>query len=103
MVKAEWGLKRICKKCSVSFYDLTRDPIVCPKCTTSFTPADFTSKYAKGLDKAEARREAKRLLEEEAPDILVEEDIEEEALIENEDDFDQEVALIERPAEEEDR
>ena len=32
MVKLEWGTKRSCWDCGADFYDLRRDPIVCPKC-----------------------------------------------------------------------
>ncbi len=32
MVKAEWGVKRTCNKCSAKFYDMRRDPVICPKC-----------------------------------------------------------------------
>ena len=32
MPKAEWGVKRTCLGCGARFYDLTRTPVVCPKC-----------------------------------------------------------------------
>ena len=38
MAKPEWGTKRICHSCSTRFYDLLRDPIVCPSCGTEFDP-----------------------------------------------------------------
>lgn len=38
MAKPEWGTKRICQNCGAPFYDLRRDPIVCPKCGTVFDP-----------------------------------------------------------------
>ena len=38
MAKPEWGTKRICQSCSAPFYDLRRDPIVCPKCGATFDP-----------------------------------------------------------------
>lgn len=38
MAKAEWGTKRICHSCAARFYDLQRDPIVCPKCKTEYDP-----------------------------------------------------------------
>jgi len=37
----EWGTKRICQSCGAKFYDLHRDPIVCPKCQTEFDPEAF--------------------------------------------------------------
>ena len=36
MPKAEWGVKRTCLGCGARFYDLKRDPIVCPKCEVEF-------------------------------------------------------------------
>jgi len=30
--KEELGLKRVCASCGTKFYDLNRDPIICPKC-----------------------------------------------------------------------
>ena len=38
MAKPEWGTKRICPSCGARYYDLMRDPIVCPKCNTAFDP-----------------------------------------------------------------
>lgn len=34
MAKPELGTKRICVACSAKFYDLTKQPAVCPKCGT---------------------------------------------------------------------
>jgi uncharacterized protein (TIGR02300 family) len=38
LAKPEWGTKRICPSCGARYYDLLRDPIVCPKCNTPFDP-----------------------------------------------------------------
>jgi uncharacterized protein (TIGR02300 family) len=38
VAKQELGLKRICGNCGTKFYDLARDPIVCPKCGTTYVP-----------------------------------------------------------------
>jgi len=32
VLKPEWGEKRTCNSCGAKFYDLRRDPIICPKC-----------------------------------------------------------------------
>jgi uncharacterized protein (TIGR02300 family) len=32
--KPELGTKRLCASCGAKFYDLNKDPIVCPKCAT---------------------------------------------------------------------
>ncbi len=40
MVKLEWGAKHLCTSCGGKFYDLQRNPIVCPKCRTVHTPEE---------------------------------------------------------------
>ena len=53
MAKPEWGTKRICQSCSAPFYDLRRDPIVCPKCAAVFDPeATLKSRKLKGADES---------------------------------------------------
>ena len=39
MVKAELGTKRTCPSCAARFYDLLKNPIVCPKCNANFVAA----------------------------------------------------------------
>ena len=39
MAKPELGAKRQCQNCGAKFFDLNRDPIVCPKCGTIFLGA----------------------------------------------------------------
>jgi uncharacterized protein (TIGR02300 family) len=34
VAKPELGTKRLCTNCGAKFYDLSKDPIVCPKCHT---------------------------------------------------------------------
>jgi uncharacterized protein (TIGR02300 family) len=36
VAKAELGTKRQCRNCSSRFYDLGREPIICPKCGAVF-------------------------------------------------------------------
>ena len=42
MAKPELGLKRQCMSCGAKFYDLNKDPAVCPKCGTVFQAAALT-------------------------------------------------------------
>ena len=41
MVKAELGTKRTCPSCAARFYDLLKNPIVCPKCNANFVAASI--------------------------------------------------------------
>jgi uncharacterized protein (TIGR02300 family) len=41
LAKPEWGTKRICPSCGSRYYDLLRDPVICPKCSTPFDPEAF--------------------------------------------------------------
>ena len=38
MTKPEWGLKRNCPSCGLRYYDMKKNPPVCPKCKTVFDP-----------------------------------------------------------------
>ncbi|HYM33284.1 MAG TPA: TIGR02300 family protein [Candidatus Cybelea sp.] len=38
MAKPEWGTKRRCTSCGAVFYDLRKDPIICPRCQTVHQP-----------------------------------------------------------------
>jgi uncharacterized protein (TIGR02300 family) len=39
VAKPELGAKRQCQNCGAKFFDLNKDPIVCPKCGTIFQGA----------------------------------------------------------------
>ena len=47
MSKPEWGIKRVCPSCSIKYYDLNKNPIICPKCEFAFDP-DLLLKSRKG-------------------------------------------------------
>lgn len=47
MAKPEWGTKRTCQNCGARFYDLRRDLIVCPVCSTVFD-VERTSRARRG-------------------------------------------------------
>jgi uncharacterized protein (TIGR02300 family) len=36
VAKPDLGIKRLCGNCGAKFYDLSKDPIICPKCETVF-------------------------------------------------------------------
>jgi len=41
MAKVDIGTKRVCPECEAKFYDLTRNPAVCPMCQHSFDPSEL--------------------------------------------------------------
>jgi len=47
VAKPELGSKRQCQNCGAKFFDLNKDPIVCPKCGTVFQGARVVRAPAK--------------------------------------------------------
>jgi uncharacterized protein (TIGR02300 family) len=45
-MKAARGTKRVCQSCGNKFYDLNRDPIICPICQAVFQNQDVRPKAA---------------------------------------------------------
>ena len=90
LAKPELGTKRQCQNCGAKFFDLNKDPIVCPKCGTVFQGAARVRAAAKpkeeeaelaaapagvdtvSLDEVEAGEE--KVAEPAVDDIEVEED-----------------------------
>jgi len=44
VAKPELGTKRLCGHCGTKFYDLSKNPIVCPKCNTVLELAPVSSR-----------------------------------------------------------
>ncbi len=44
MAKPELGTKRLCASCGAKFYDLSKDPIHCPKCGAVYEVAPVVSR-----------------------------------------------------------
>ncbi len=38
MTNQNWGTKRLCQACGTRFYDMMKNPIVCPKCEEVYNP-----------------------------------------------------------------
>ena len=99
VVKAEWGLKRICPNCGTRYYDFRKDPPTCPSCGTVYDPeALLKSRRARPGMAEETRKPAKapaRGFDEIAP-VDPEEDVD---LVPDADDDDDGAALIEDPGE----
>jgi len=56
VAKPELGTKRLCASCGAKFYDLNKDPILCPKCGTVYEVAVVTPRG--GRPEAAAARAA---------------------------------------------
>jgi len=41
VAKPEWGTKRICPSCGTRYYDLMREQVICPRCSTPFDAEAF--------------------------------------------------------------
>jgi uncharacterized protein (TIGR02300 family) len=58
MAQPELGTKRVCVSCGTRFYDLTKQPAVCPKCGTE-QPAEQPRARRAGGNVVEEKRRAK--------------------------------------------
>ena len=61
MAKPEWGFKRTCLSCGAKFYDMQKNPIVCPSCETVFDP-EAATKLKRGRQQI-AEEKAKKVVE----------------------------------------
>lgn len=71
--KAKRGTKRVCGGCGAKFYDLNRDPAICPLCETVFE-----------IKKSEPKPKKEPVKEKPKPEVKEEED---ETVLEGEDDL----------------
>jgi uncharacterized protein (TIGR02300 family) len=58
LAKPDLGTKRLCGSCGAKFYDLSKTPIVCPKCETVFVVAPVSSRARPETAAAAAARAA---------------------------------------------
>ncbi|MYZ48637.1 TIGR02300 family protein [Propylenella binzhouense] len=88
MAKPELGTKRACPACGTKYYDLNRDPIVCPNCGTIFElTAREKASPARAADEDTESNTEEELDEQEADvEIVSLEDAEEDVVDDDEDD-----------------
>ena len=101
LAKPEWGTKRICPSCGTRYYDLLREQVICPKCSTPYDPEAFL-KARRSRPVAPVEKELAPVGDEAEADIEVEdaEVVEdEEALPLAEGDEEEEEELIEDASE----
>lgn len=107
MARSELGLKRVCVSCSTKFYDLTRQPAICPKCGTE-QPAEQPRMRRAAGNVVEEKRRAKAIpvpgLEEPELEVEPAEEEAEEDVLEDTSDLGEEPEIVEvepEPGEEE--
>jgi uncharacterized protein (TIGR02300 family) len=100
-----WGTKRICQSCGTKFYDLQREPIICPKCQTEYDPEAFLKTRRARPSSVAEKEAAPAAVAEIDPDIEVEDvsvlgdDDEEAAAVAVDGDDEEEEDLIEDASE----
>ena len=82
MAKPEWGTKRRCTNCATVFYDLKKDPIICPRCQTVHQP-ELLLKPRRGRPEEKVVPKPKPVPEEAEVVVATEEAAEEEDFIED--------------------
>lgn len=79
MAKPEWGFKRTCLSCAAKFYDMQKDPIICPACEAVFDP-EAATKLKRGRqqiaeEKAKQKAEKAEAANDEEDDEDLDDDI----------------------------
>ena len=70
MAKPELGLKRQCMSCGAKFYDLNKDPAVCPKCGTAYQATAMSRVAAPVVARAAAPDEDEAEIEAVGPEMV---------------------------------
>lgn len=96
MPKEEWGVKRSCPKCATRFYDLLRDPMICPSCGHEFTLESLTAPAGRS-QRIEKQEVAETAAKPEAAEADVDVDV-----LDDEDEDDTDVDLGDDVLEEDD-
>jgi uncharacterized protein (TIGR02300 family) len=93
MAKPELGLKRTCVACGAKFYDLTRQPVICPKCGTEQPAEQPRLRRAAAPVEDKIKKRAGVPAEAEADEVELE-DVEGDAALEDADELEDEDEAI---------
>jgi uncharacterized protein (TIGR02300 family) len=93
MAKPELGLKRTCVACGAKFYDLTRLPVICPKCGTEQPAEQPRLRRAAAVVEDKVKKRVGVPAEAEADEVELE-DVEGDAAIEDADELEDEDEAI---------
>lgn len=88
MTKPEWGVKRYCGGCGARFYDMRRDPIVCPKCGVEHDPLGQARPARPKTVAVAAKAEAKPKPKPVDTDLDLEESDDDDILIDDDEEID---------------
>jgi uncharacterized protein (TIGR02300 family) len=75
VAKPELGSKRLCMNCGAKFYDLNKDPAVCPKCGTPMQASAVTRVAPPAVARARPAEEEPEL-EKDGPEMVSLDDVE---------------------------
>ncbi|MBA4210087.1 MAG: TIGR02300 family protein [Parvibaculum sp.] len=88
MSKPELGTKRDCPSCGAKFYDLNKNPVVCPKCKHEYVPdAGPKARRAKPAEKPK-EKPVKRAVAEDEENVSLDAMRDEEFAADTDDDID---------------
>jgi uncharacterized protein (TIGR02300 family) len=73
MTKPELGTKRRCNSCATKFFDLNKDPIICPKCAAVFVPPQPDPVRSRRLSERQPWPAAKDTVPEMADEVSIDE------------------------------
>ena len=84
MAKESWGKKRTCPKCDTRFYDLNKDPLLCPNCGHTFSLDSIMEVFKKSTKdtspkKSTDEKNSSEIEGIEPEDIILDDDLDEEA------------------------
>lgn len=99
MTKPEWGLKRSCPGCGTRYYDMKKNPPVCPQCKTVFDPESVMKVRRRATAEDKRKAAAPEPSSEDIEDIEPAEGSSEEAVIEDAEELGDEDAGLEEVVE----
>ena len=84
MAKESWGKKRTCPKCDTRFYDLNKDPLICPNCEHTFSLDSIMEVFKKSTKdtspkKSTDEKNSSEIEGIEPEDIILDDELEDEA------------------------
>ena len=74
MPKEEWGVKRVCPSCQVRFYDLQKDPLICPSCEHEFSLESLTGNKSRTMQADKPDAQNKDNVADDADEVVLEDD-----------------------------